>query len=134
MLHQEEEAKVGYIDFGKWLAGSGSVVKSQIPLRASIQQLRILDKEIDIVFLRRGDKLPPQTVRLELEDNARSMTDDSGEGFAVQATVFGIHGHPTLPDTDIKVWDTFRMDGMEYTVRVVNRQMHGQIQAYCEGV
>jgi hypothetical protein len=110
------------------------VVKSQIPLRAAIQQSRILDKEIDITILRFGNTLEPQTVRLELEENARSMSDDSGEAFSIQATVFGIHGHPTLPDTDIKVWDTFRHDGMEFTVRVVNRQTHGQIQAYCEGV
>lgn len=122
------------IDFAKWMQGSGSIVKSQIPFRAQIQALRILDKEVDIAFLRHGTRLAPQTVRVELEDNSPSSGDEMSQAFVVQATVFGIHGHPTLPDTDIKVWDTFTLDGMEFTVKVVNRQMHGQVQAYCEAV
>ena len=123
-----------YIDFSAWLSGGGAFVKTQVPLRATIQQSRILDKEVDLILVRRGIKLSPQTVRVELEDTTRLMDDDSGQGFAIQATVFGIHGHPTLDDTDIQVWDTFTLDKMEFTVRVVNRQMHGQVQAYCEAV
>lgn len=123
-----------YIDFGKWMKGSGSIVQAQIPLRASIQQLRIEDKPYDIVFLRKGIPLDPQTVRIEMEDNSRVGDDDSGIAFSVQATVFGVHGHPDIPDTDIQVWDTFRFDNKEFTVRVVNRFMHGQVQAYCEAI
>lgn len=127
---------MSYIDFGAWLAGNGSVVKPQIPLRAQIQWLRILDKEVDIILTRHGVDLAPQTVRVEIEDNSSNVGGGGDESFAysVQATVFGIHGHPTLDDTDIKVWDTFRFNDMEFTVQVVNRQMHGQIQAYCEAV
>lgn len=122
------------IDFNQWLGGGASVVKAQIPLRAIIQMSRILDKDVDVEFFRSGAKLPPQTVRIEFDDPSASIDSDTGMSFSRKGTIFGIHGHPELDDTDIDEWDTFTMDDREFTVTNVNRLLTGQVQANFEAV
>jgi hypothetical protein len=122
------------IDFGAWLSRSSEWVPSQIALRAQVQWARILDKQFDLTLQRNGVALEPQTVRVELDNAVTEEIGESGNSSMRRAMVFGIHGHPDLDDTDIKVWDVFVMDDMEYTVVTVNRLAHGQVQAYCEAV
>jgi hypothetical protein len=122
------------IDFGGWMLGTGSLVKSQIPLRAQIQWARILDKDTDISLLRNGVTLDPQTVRIEWDDISSDANDMSGNSTQRTAIIFGVRGHPDIDDLDIQVWDTFRIDAVEYTVVSVNKEMHGVIQAECEVV
>lgn len=122
------------IDFGGWLAGGGSLVATQIPLRAQIQWARIQDKASDVSFKRNGVDLEPQTVRIELHNTVTDATDMSGVSTFRDAIVFGIHGHPELDDTDVEVWDTFVMNDVEFTIVNVNRHLLGQVQAYAEAV
>jgi hypothetical protein len=122
------------IDFNSWLAQGGGLVRTQTAIRASIQRARTLDKETDIVLTREDTKLPPQSVRIEYGGMVSEVDSDAGSTGLRKATIFGIQGHPELDDTDIQVWDTFVMDGAEFTVRHVNRQLIGQIQAHCEAV
>jgi hypothetical protein len=122
------------IDFGGWMRGGASIVKAQAPLRAEIERMRILDKDTDIELLREGIRLDSQTVRIEWDDISADATDASGDSTRRVAIIFGIQGHPSLPDTDIKTWDTFVFEDVEYTVVSVNKRMHGVIQAECEVV
>ena len=122
------------INFGNWMHRAGEWVPGQVSLRAQIQWARILDKQFDIEFIRGGVKMAPQTVRVELHDSITNEVGVSGDSTMRKAIVFGIHGHPEFDDTDVKVWDVFVMDDMEYTVVTVNRLAHGQVQAYCEAV
>jgi hypothetical protein len=120
------------IDFGAWLAGNGSIVATQHPIRAVIQRYRIADKETDVQFKRNGILLDPQPVRIEFDDNAFSTFDSSGAGTLRKGSLFGVRGHPDLDDTDIALWDTFTMDELEFTIISVNRQLIGQVQALFE--
>lgn len=122
------------IDFGSWLGQANSLVASQWQLRAQVQWARIQDKETDISLFRNGVELSPQTVRIELYNTITDANDESGVASIRDAIVFGIRGHPTLDDTDIKVWDTFVYEDVEYTVRSVNLRVIGQVQAFCESV
>jgi len=122
------------ISLGSWLAGTGSLPASQFSLRAEIQWSRILDKQTDIELYRNEAFLPTQTVRIEFDDYFMNAVDDSGNSTSRKAVVFGVRGHPTIDDLDIELWDTFILEDKEYTVVSVNKQLIGQIQAYCEAV
>jgi hypothetical protein len=111
-----------------------SVVLAQAPFRAQVEWARIQDKPTSIQLDRRGVTQAAQTVRIELDNTISNATSDAGDSTSRRATIFGIKDHPTLPDTDIRLWDVFILDSVEYTVTQVNRQMHGAIQAYAEGV
>lgn len=126
---------IGNIDFGQWLAGGGGLPNTQWALRAQVQWNRILDKPTD-VELKRKDVgfLPPQTVRVEFDDSMMASDSEIGMGAMRRVMVFGVRGHPTIDDFDVEVTDTFIMDNAEYTVMSINRQMIGQVQAYCEAV
>ena len=119
------------IDFNSWIGQNSGLISSQIPMRASIQWGRILDKQTDVVLLREGVALPVQTVRIEMENVDTESDSSIGQGYSRVAMIFGIHGHPQLDDTDIEEWDTFVYHDMEFTVTSVNRQLLGQIQASC---
>lgn len=122
------------LDYGSLIQSGTSLVRSSAPLRAQVQWARILDKPTEIVLIRQEVAQPAQTVRIELENTITMETGSGGTAASRQATLFGIQDHPTLPDTDVQEWDVFVLDNQEYTVTSVNRQTHGQIQAYCEGV
>lgn len=123
------------LDFGSWLSsGASQFVPTQVALRAQVEWSRIQDKATDIQINRNGTLLDPQTVRIEYDDTFANAVSDLGNSTLRKVMVFGIHGHPEIDDTDIKVWDTFIMDDLEYTVVSVNRHVLGQVQAYCEAV
>lgn len=122
------------LNLGDMLASSG-LVPTQHALRAQVQWARILDKQVDVQFSRNGYLLLPQTVRIE-EDNTRPTEQDdiSGVAYMRYVILFGVHGHPTIDDTDIKPWDVFVFNDRSYTVTTVNRSLIGQVQAYCEAI
>lgn len=119
---------------GKMLA-TASPVASQHQFRARVQWARILDKATDIQLLRKETRLDPQTVRVEFNDTVPSDSGGgSGEAWYKRGVIFGVKGHPDIDDFDVEVWDTFVMDGREFTVMFVNRNLIGQIQADFEAV
>lgn len=123
------------VDIGAWLRGNGdSFVRAQAPVRAQIQWARIMDNPLEIRFMRGSTLLPAQTVRLEWSNGVTDNADMSGDTSQRQVIVYGIQGHPELDDTDVKIWDTFVYEKIEYTVTSVNRRSHGSIKAYCDGV
>lgn len=122
------------LEFGKYMSNRPSWVASQFALRAQIEQARIQDKEVDVQLYRGSADLPVQTVRVEFDSTYNQIDGASGSGSARKVTLFGVRGHPEIDDFDVKVWDTFTMDDMEFTVVSVNRQIIGQIQAHAEAV
>ena len=122
------------IDFGSWLKGNGSIIASQHQIRAQIQQARIEDKATAVSFLRDGVFLPDQMVRVEYDDAVTDQSSELGTAGLRRVTLFGTKGHPEIDDLDVRAWDTFRMDEIEFTVKHVNRTLIGQIQAHCEAV
>ena len=123
------------IDFGAMLGGATSIVASTATLRAQIQWARIQDKPTDVDILREGVWLPTQTVRIEYDSSKPSdASDASGISAFKGMYVFGVRGHPTVPDLDIDGGDIFVLDDQEYTIISVNKRIIGQIQAYCEAV
>ena|SRR5688572_11346252 len=121
------------IDFGQWLT-QPSIVQTQIPIRSSVSWARILDNPVDVEFLRKGVSLEPQPVRVEFDDPVLEMSSDAGQGTRRRGTLFGVYAHPELPDLDVKIWDTFRMDDVEFTIVFVNRQLQWEVQASFEAV
>lgn len=122
-------------DFGTWLSqNSPSPVASSAPLRAQVQQARILDKYEDIQFLRDGEDVPLQRVRIEWTEGISDADSDLGVATVRRGYIMGFKDHPTLPDLDVREWDTFRLYKQEYTVKSVNYHLIGQIQAVFEAV
>lgn len=121
------------IDFGKYLAG-GIRPSSQYQLRAQVQQSRVEDKMTAVSFLRDGVSLAEQLVRVEYDDLVSTQSSDLGMTGSRKVTLFATKGHPEIDDLDVRVWDTFRMDEVEYTVYHVNRTLIGQVQVHCEAV
>jgi hypothetical protein len=125
------------IDFGSLVGGATSIVASSATIRAQIEWARIQDKPTDIEIQRENVDgwLPTQTVRIEYDSSKPSdASDASGISAFKGMYVFGVRGHPTVPDLDIDGGDIFVLDDQEYTVISVNKRIIGQIQAYCEAV
>lgn len=103
--------------------------------RAAAQWERIQEKPTSIVIVRgTATTLAAQTVRIELSStvSGSQVTGDGGGASGSQdGYVFGIHGHATLPDTDIQRDDRFVSDGVQYRVITVVKTI-GQIQASIE--
>lgn len=122
-----------YIDFGTYL-NQPSLIQAQIPMRATLAWARILDNPTDVSFTREGVNLEPQPVRIEFDDPVSDVSSEAGQGTRRRGYIFGLFAHPQLPDLDVRNWDTFRMDDMEFTVNFVNRQLQWEIQASFEAV
>ena len=123
------------IDFGKMLGSVNPITQTQKVLRAHIQQSRLADKPTVVSFFRNGNKLAPQSVRLEFDDTHPSSSfSDTGLGFTSRGVLFGFKDHDTEPDLDVDVWDTFVLNEQEYTITRVNKSLIGQIQCSFEAV
>lgn len=130
------------VNFGSYMLGNGSLVQSQIPLRAVIQWARIQDKPVDVEFVKPGVLsknappgtkpvdvvLPTQTVRIEYESRASIARGVAGAAPMLTATIFGIHGHPEIDDSDIEEGYTFEWEGDHFRITDVIR-VNGGIQA-----
>lgn len=71
-------------------------------------------------------------VRVERDNEADEYQNmASGENARGECVVYGITGHPTLPNTDLQRNDTFFLNGKTYTV--VNMiDNTGELQFLCE--
>lgn len=93
----------------------------------------IKDDPTSIVLTRDAAPLATQTVRIEY-DSQRSYSGDSavGRGGQRQCVIFGVFGHPTIADTNIKRADQFTdSNGNKYEVKVVIKKL-GSVQAIAE--
>lgn len=108
------------MNFGGWLSGGASIVQMQIPFRSQIEWSRILDNPTEVQFMRKDVELPPQTVRIELENSFLENDSDAGIGSYRKGTIHGLRAHPELVDLNVAVMDTFRMDDKEFTIMFVN--------------
>lgn len=122
-------------DFNGYLSQTSSLVQRQRSIRATVQASRIADKPVlSVSFLRRGENIDPQDVRIEYDDFTRDAEDESGDAELVKGTLFGVQGHDTIEDLDVEPMDTFIHDDKEFTITFVNRNTIGQIQAFFEAV
>lgn len=117
-------------DASAWIgAGTGTVSRD----RAADAWERILEKPTTITIKRGNATLPAQTVRFEYSNQQGAQEAKGGAGMSSnqQAVVFGIRGHDSEPDTDIKRDDRFTVDGLQIRVISVIYQT-GEVQARCE--
>lgn len=93
---------------------------------------RISEKPTSIIVVRGNADLPAQTVRLEWNNTTNEITGAGNTIVSVQrATLFGVKGHQTIADTNIKKGDRFKAHDMIFRVLSVIPQT-GEIQALCE--
>lgn len=85
----------------------------------------ILDKPASVIFTKplvaNADgtvtpetDLPPQIVRVNLDNSPAPVQGVAGVGPQTHAVVYGIRQHPTEPDTDMDTGYTFVMDESRY--------------------
>lgn len=116
-------------DFQAWKRGGKAISGSP---RAVDAWRRIQDKPTQIIIVRDlGGALAEQTVRVEWSGEVRDVMGQVGTVGERQITVFGVQGHPTVPDTDIRRGDQFALDGVQYKVVDVLVTL-GEIQARVE--
>lgn len=123
----------------RWLGSGPSIVATQHQVLASAQQKIIVDKEVDIEFVKPKEVtksgtipemvLPPQTVRIEYDSRATTVAGVAGTAPIMRATIFGVRGHPDLDDTDIAEGYTFQYEGDHFRITDVIPVIGG-VQAY----
>lgn len=95
----------------------------------------IQDNPVSINFkTSAGVAVGAQTVRLESDNRPTESKATSGQAPRRKVVVYGIYGHPTLPDTNIKEGYTFNLvadPGDRYVVQDVYRNI-GEVQAIAE--
>ncbi len=96
---------------------------------------RIQDKPSSIVVIRgKNTTLAAQTVRIETTSNPTEVKGEGdGSSARLDVVVFGVTGHPTVANTDLKRDDRFAVSGVQYKVVHVVFQT-GEIQAQCEAL
>jgi hypothetical protein len=121
---------------GGWI-GTGTVIDAAA--RAADAWRRINEKPATIILIRSTGTtkaaVAAQTVRVEY-DNQKSVPESSGAAgvSSVQRiTLFGIRGHDTEDDTDIRRDDQFSYDSLKFRVVSVIKQT-GEVQAKCEAM
>ncbi|HRF96734.1 MAG TPA: hypothetical protein PLZ51_16115, partial [Aggregatilineales bacterium] len=81
------------------------------------------------VVNRAGADLPAQTVRIEYSESERVVTGEASGVSAIRdVIVYGVKGHATIANTDLKYGDRFAFDGAVFRVLVVI-SLPGEIQA-----
>jgi hypothetical protein len=101
---------------------------TRIAKRAQDAVRRIGEKPTSVVFKRaNGTTLPAQTVRLEWDNRSSLQTSTAGAGPRMNLIVYGIRGHSSLPDTDIKEGYRFNYGADAYRIEDIILQS-GEIQ------
>ena len=104
----------------------------QIVQRAKDAAWRISQKPTTVVFKAGAGATaaarPAQVVRIEVDNRASMLSSTAGAAPRMQAIVYGVRGHPSIPDTDIKEHYTFKHLGDDYTIVDIILQL-GEIQA-----
>ena len=95
---------------------------------------RLIQRKPASIVLVRGAStlLDAQTVRIEMSNAQVEKQGGSGAVAVMRdAVVFGVRGHETIADTDIKRNDRFEYKNREYRVLDIN-DVVGGVQAHCE--
>lgn len=101
-------------------------------VRAALAWQRIMDNPTSITVLRGSTTLSAQTVRIEHRNLPAEVPGGAGTASTRRAIVFGVRGHASITDTDLKKGDRFVLNGsQEYRVIDVVRYP-GEIQATAE--
>lgn len=96
--------------------------------RAADAWKRIQDKPTSVAFRTpAGVTLAAQTVRLEWDNRATLLSSVAGVAPRMQLIVFGIRGHATLADSDIREGYTFNYNNDSYRIGDIILQI-GEIQ------
>lgn len=99
-------------------------------IRAERAWVRINRKPTEVSFIRNGEALDPQTVRIEFSSGGSNSTDAGVTTVGVQSVViFGVKGHPRIPDTNVQRNDRLVLNDEEYTIEAVNANQPGEKQA-----
>jgi hypothetical protein len=118
--------------------------KSQNRLAAPLAEDRaesmwaIIQRKPDtITVIRDGVAQTAQTVRIEITSvSANEPKTDSGQAARRAVTIFGIQGHATLGDTDLRRGDRFKYlasgNLANYEVIAVDKVQIGKIEAIAE--
>lgn len=120
------------VDLSAWLADNADApVASE---RAVDAWRRINDKPTSITVNRDGTTLSAQTVRIEYSESERIVTGEANGMSAIRdVVIFGVKGHPTVANTDLKYGDLFTYDGQIFQVLFPISTI-GEIQAVAEAV
>lgn len=127
------------LTFAQWFGNQPSLVATQFQTRAAIQWARIQDKATDVEFVKpstlskdtppgtkpAGIVLPTQTVRIEFDSRASIARGVAGSSPVLQATIFGIRGHPDIDDTDMDEGYTFEYEGDSFRIIDIIRVIGG---------
>lgn len=122
------------VNMSSWLGGTRSLTTQERQIKAARAWGRIQRKPSSVAFLRGNTTLSAQTVRIDADSGSSNNVDISGPGTIRKLTILGVRDHATLPSTDIRKGDRVIIGGTEYTVRNLNTQVVGEVQAYCEAV
>lgn len=118
-----------------WLAADGTglpAISTLADERAELAWRRINDKATSVVFITAaGVSLAAQTVRIDSDSRTTVSKSAAGQAPRRKAIVFGIRGHSTLPDTDMKEGYIFNSDGDRYVVQDIIKTI-GEIQGIAE--
>lgn len=98
----------------------------------------ILQNASSIVIDREGVLLPAQTVRIE-SGSANEVAAEPGKAAKRKITVFGVVGHPTVADTDMRRGDRFSYNAtptgrLNYRIIHVDLTQIGQSQSEAEEI
>lgn len=106
----------------------------RIQQRARDAVRRIGEKPVSVTFrTASGQTIPAQTVRIEYENSASASESVPGAVSSRKLILFGVNGHESVPDTDIKKGYRFTREKREYEVVSVIIQS-GEVQAICQTV
>jgi len=100
----------------------------RIAQRAQDAARRIGEKPTSVVFkTAAGATLPAQSLRLEYDNRASLASSAAGAAPRMNVIIYGVRGHPTLVDSDIKEGYRFNFGGDAYSVADIILQL-GEIQ------
>lgn len=123
------------ISISAWLSDAGDLAATPVETiqqRAALAYRRILDKPSSVAFKTpAGTTLSAQTVRIEPDSSAGTATSEAGGAQVRKTVVFGVRGHATQADTDIKDGYRFTLGNDEYRCQGV-LLTHGEIQGLFE--
>lgn len=123
------------LNLSSWISGivdtpDDRLLREQI--RAAEAWWRIQRDPDSVVFkTAAGVKLAPQIVRLESDNSASVAESTAGTAPVRKVIIYGIKGHSTIPNTDMKEKYTFIFQNEEYVcVDVIS--VYGEIQGIFE--
>lgn len=100
------------VDLGLWLYDTDAIPAQN---RAAAAWNRINDKPSSVAFKNAAGTIQAaQTVRIEYDNSASQSEDVSGQTAVRKLIVFGVRGHGTITNTDIREGYRFVYDGDEY--------------------